>query len=72
MSRLLSRSKNGSKAVLDLASKGKLSDDLKPLAAALLHNSSHKDIQDEAEKLFPRPASKGAWGCPYTCPPRPK
>ncbi len=56
----LTKSKNGAKAVLDLAAKGKLADDVKPLAAALLHNSSHKDIRDEAIKLMPPPVAKGA------------
>ena len=55
----MTRSKNGARAVLTLAEKGKLPDDAKPLAAALLHSSSHKDIQDDADKLFPRPAAKG-------------
>jgi putative heme-binding domain-containing protein len=60
----LTRTKKGSQTVLDLAQKGKLGDDVKPLVASLLHNSSHRDIQGEAEKLFPRPAAKGAGKLP--------
>jgi len=55
----LAKSKNGSLAIIDLANKGKLGDDVKPLAASLLHNSAHKDVQADAVKLFPMPAMKG-------------
>jgi putative heme-binding domain-containing protein len=56
----LTRSKPGSTALLDLARTKKLSADVTPLAASLLHNTTHKDIRDEAARLLPPPVGKGS------------
>jgi putative heme-binding domain-containing protein len=56
----LTKSKPGSFVLIDLAKKNRLGQDVTPLAASLLHNTSHRDVRDEAAKLFPAPVGKGA------------
>jgi len=56
----LTHSKQGSSALLTVAHAKQLPTDVIPLAASLLHNSSRRDIRDEAAKLFPAPVGKGS------------
>jgi putative membrane-bound dehydrogenase-like protein len=56
----LTRSRQGATAVLGLAAKKLLGQDVAPLAASLLHNSSNKGVRDEAAKLLPLPTAKGS------------
>jgi putative membrane-bound dehydrogenase-like protein len=56
----LAKSKQGSRAILDLAAGKKLAPELTAAAASQLHNSSHKDIRDEAARLLPVPTAKGS------------
>jgi hypothetical protein len=56
----MTKSKQGSKAILDLAAKKQLAPELTAAAASQLHNSSHRDIRDEAAKLLPVPTAKGS------------
>jgi putative membrane-bound dehydrogenase-like protein len=56
----LTKSKPGCRALLDLAVQKKLPEDLTPLAASLLHNTSHRDIRDDAARILPVPSAKGS------------
>jgi putative membrane-bound dehydrogenase-like protein len=60
----LTHSKQGSSALLTLAHGKQLPADVTPLAASLLHNSSHRDIRGEAARLFPPPVGKGSQKLP--------
>lgn len=56
----LTKNKAGARALLDLAVQKKLPEDVTPLAASLLHNTSHKDVRDDAARLLPVPSAKGS------------
>ncbi|HEY7119823.1 MAG TPA: PVC-type heme-binding CxxCH protein [Tepidisphaeraceae bacterium] len=56
----LTHTRQGSRALLDLAKKQQLGADLTPLAASLLHNSAQRDVRDEAARLLPLPQAKGS------------
>jgi putative membrane-bound dehydrogenase-like protein len=56
----LARSRFGARSLLDLAGKKLLGQDVTPLAASLLHNSSSKTVRDDAAKLLPLPTAKGS------------
>jgi putative membrane-bound dehydrogenase-like protein len=56
----LTRTRQGARALLDLAEKKQLGADVTPLAASLLHNSSNKQVRDDAAKLLPLPLAKGS------------
>jgi putative heme-binding domain-containing protein len=58
--RALANSRQGARALLDLAEKKQLAQDVTPLAASLLHNSSNKTVRDDAAKLLPLPTAKGS------------
>jgi putative membrane-bound dehydrogenase-like protein len=56
----LSKSRPGQETLLKLAREKKLGDDVRPLAASLLHNSSSQTIRTEAAKVIPVPTAKGS------------
>jgi putative membrane-bound dehydrogenase-like protein len=56
----LSKSRPGQEALLRLAREKKLGDDVRPLAASLLHNTSSQSIRSEAVKIIPLPTAKDA------------
>jgi putative membrane-bound dehydrogenase-like protein len=56
----LTHGRAGARALLGLARKKELPQDVAPLAASLLHNSSFPDVRDEAAKLLPPPTAKGS------------
>jgi putative heme-binding domain-containing protein len=56
----LSKSRPGQDALLKLAREKKLGDDVKPLAASLLHNASSERVRADAAQLLPLPTAKGS------------
>ena len=56
----LSKSRPGQEALLRLARDKKLGDDVRPLAASLLHNVSSQTIRAEAARIIPLPTAKGS------------
>lgn len=56
--RALANTRNGAQKLVELAQQKKLNDTLTPAVAAGLHTAQWRDIQEQAEKLFPSPPGK--------------
>jgi putative membrane-bound dehydrogenase-like protein len=58
--RSVARTHNGAKAVIQMAQKGRVTDELKPAAGAALSVVQWNDVKSEAVRLFPLPPAKDA------------